>query len=86
MSFTNELFKLAFLLFKTCLAILNTRSLEALVAMMQRVFLASSLRAGNYKVLSRHHWENAGRHLYHTLSVALNFLLVTLSHKPWVIV
>jgi len=36
-------------------SVLNTRSLAALVAIKQNVFLASSLRAGYYNLWSRHH-------------------------------
>jgi len=46
MSFTDELSKLALLLFAKCLAtIINTRSLKTLVAITQNVFFARSPRA-----------------------------------------
>jgi len=57
MSFTNELLKLALLLFTTCSSILNTRSLAALVAIAQNVFPARLLRAGHFYPWPRYHWR-----------------------------
>jgi len=57
MFFIDELFRCILLLFTKCPSILNTRSLAALVDIMQNVFLASLLRAGNSNLWSRHHWE-----------------------------
>jgi len=57
MLFTDELFKISFLLFTTLPVIQNTRSLAALVFSVQNIFFAKSLRAGNYNLWSRHHWR-----------------------------
>ena len=46
-SLTDELFKVVLLLFTTCPAMLNTRSLPSLAAITQNVFLARSLTARN---------------------------------------
>jgi len=69
MSLNDELFKCA-LLFTTCPAILNTRSLAALAAITQNVFPARSLRAGNFNLWFHHHW----RMLLHTCSCNTNSL------------
>ena len=57
MLFTDELCKFTLLLFTTWSSILNTRSLAALVAITQNVFLATSQRPGNSYLWSRHHWR-----------------------------
>jgi len=54
---SDELFKFALLLLITCPATQNTHSLAVLVVITQNVFLARSLRAGNYYLWSRHHWR-----------------------------
>ena len=74
---------MALLLFMACPAILNTHSPAALVAIVQNVFLAGSLRAGNSNLWSRHDaTPGEGRHTLvpPALSVALNLLLMSLSH------
>jgi len=80
MSFTDKLFKFALLLFTTRPAILNTRSLAALVPISQSVFLARSLRAGNSNLCSCPPLKNISTPLHHKLSAALKFLLMSLSH------
>jgi len=80
MSFTDKLFKFSLLLFKTCPAILNTRSLAALLPISQSVFLARSLRAGNSNLCSCPPLKNISTPLHHKLSAALKFLLMSLSH------
>jgi len=57
MSFTDKLFIFALLLFTKYLAILNTRSLAALVAITQNVFTARSLRAGSSNLWFRNNGE-----------------------------
>jgi len=59
MSFAEENFKFALLLFMTCLAGLDARSLAALAAIMQIVFLARSLRSAKSNMWSRHHWRRS---------------------------
>jgi len=71
-SLTNYL--IAFELFTTYPAILNTRPLAALVAITQTALLARSLRAGNSNLWCRHHWRmSLPAPLYHKLYVALTF-------------
>jgi len=55
MSLTDELFKFAALLLTTWPAVQYTRSLQALVVIIQSLFLARSLRAGSFNLWSRHH-------------------------------
>jgi len=57
MPFTDELFKFPPLLFTTWSSILNTCSLETLVAITHNVFLARSLEAGNSNLWSHHRWK-----------------------------
>jgi len=47
------------LLFTTWPSILNTRSLAALVAIMQNVFLTRSLKSGSSYLWFRHHWRTS---------------------------
>jgi len=81
MSFIDELFKFALLLLTTCQSILNTRSLAALV-ITKNIFLARSLRVAYSILWSRvsSQLENLATSLYHKLSVALNFFLMSLLH------
>jgi len=69
MSFTDELFKFAFLLLTTCPAIHNTRSLTALVVITENLFLARSMRTGSLSVVLSL-LENVATPLCRKLSVA----------------
>ena len=82
MPFIDEHFNFALLPFTTCPAIPKTRSLAALVAITQNVFLARSLWSGNSNLWFCHHGECC----YTLVPQALCSieLLDQVSHMHWV--